>query len=160
MSRYNREKDYTVEENIVDVYEKEISSGEIYATWMEYMQKTFSSVNKVNSKRILLYLFNQGRERTRAEIIKDLKLNYTDEEMEDKLEALIAGDLISHGESAYDYTITDDKTYELVFRRVYQKEIDNFIPDIKTEIRKMIGKDDDTKRDQRKRNHQTRCKRA
>src|SRR6056297_1257761 len=144
MSRYNREKDYTIEENIVDVYEKEISSGEIYATWMEYMQKTFSSVNKVNSKRILLYLFNQGRERTRAEIIKDLKLNYTDEEMEDKLEALIAGDLISQGESAYDYTVTNDKTYELVFRRVYQKEIDNFIPDIKTEIRKMIGKDNYT----------------
>jgi len=145
MSRYNREKDYTVEENIVDVYEKEISSGEIYATWMEYMQKTFSSVNKVNSKRILLYLFNQGRERTRAEIIKDLKLNYTDEEMEEKLNALIAGDLISQGSTAYRYEISKDKTYELVFRRVYQDEIEHFVPDIKADIRKTMGRNNYTK---------------
>src|SRR6056297_1354759 len=145
MSRYNREKDYTVEENIVDVYEKEISSGEIYATWMEYMQKTFSSVNKVNSKRILLYLFNQGRERTRAEIIKDLKLDYTDEEMEDKLNALIAGDLISQGSTAYRYEISKDKTYELVFRRVYQDEIEHFVPDIKADIRKAMGRNNYTK---------------
>jgi len=140
LSRYNKTKDYTKEENIVNVYEKEITSGEIYATWMEYMQKTFNTINKINSKRIMLYLFKQGKERTREEIIKDLKLNYTDEEAEEKLNALMAGDLISQGESAFDYKITKDKTYELVFRRVYQKEIEHFVPDIKAEIRKQIGK--------------------
>jgi len=145
MSRYNKEKDYTIDENIVKVYEKEIRQGEIYATWMEYMQKTFNTVNKANSKRIMLYLFNQGEERTRAQIIKDLKLNDTDETVEKKLNGLIAGDLISQGSTGYRYEITKDKTYELVFRRVYQDEIDNFVPDIKTEIRKMIGKDNYTK---------------
>jgi hypothetical protein len=145
LSRYNESKDYTVDENIINVYEKEISEGEIYTTWMEYMLNTFETVNKINSKRIMLYLFNQGKERTRGEIIKDLKLPYTDLEAEEKLNALIAGDLISQGESAYDYTITKDKTYELVFRRVYQKEIEQFVPDIKAEIRKMIGKDNYTK---------------
>jgi hypothetical protein len=139
MSRYNKKKDYTIDDNIVEVYEKEISAGEIYATWMEYMQKTFYSVNKRNSKRIMLYLFNQGKERTRAEIMKDLKLNYSDEELENKLDALIVGDLISHGETAYDYTITKDRTYEIVFRKVYQKEIEHFVPDIKAEIRKAMG---------------------
>ena len=93
----------------------------------------------------MLYLFNQGTEKTRAEIIRDLKLPYTDQEAEEKLNALIAGDLIAQGKSAYDYTITRDKTYELVFKRVYQKEIDHFIPDIKAEIRKMIGKDNYTR---------------
>src|SRR6056297_715208 len=145
LSRYNQAKDYTVDDNIVDVYEKEISEGEIYTTWMEYILNTFDTVNKTNSKRIMLYLFNQGKEKTRAEIIKDLKLPYTDQEAEEKLNALIAGDLISQGQSAYDYTITRDKTYELVFRRIYQKEIDHFVPDIKTEIRKMIGRDNYTK---------------
>ena len=145
LSRYNRAKDYTVDENIVHVYEKEISEGEIYTTWMEYMLNTFETVNKINSKRIMLYLFNQGTEKTRAEIIRDLKLPYTDQEAEEKLNALIAGDLIAQGKSAYDYTITRDKTYELVFKRVYQKEIDHFIPDIKAEIRKMIGKDNYTR---------------
>src|SRR6056297_528423 len=137
LSRYNRAKDYTVDENIVHVYEKEISEGEIYTTWMEYMLNTFETVNKINSKRIMLYLFNQGTEKTRAEIIRDLKLPYTDQEAEEKLNALIAGDLIAQGKSAYDYTITRDKTYELVFKRVYQKEIEHFVPDIRTEIRKM-----------------------
>src|SRR6056297_4219744 len=140
LSRYNQAKDYTVDDNIVDVYEKEISEGEIYTTWMEYMLNTFDTVNKTNSKRIMLYLFNEGKEKTRAEIIKDLKLPYTNQEAEEKLNALIAGDLISQGHSAYDYTITRDKTYELVFRRIYQKEIDHFVPDIKGEIRKVLGK--------------------
>src|SRR6056297_1632588 len=160
LSRYNQAKDYTVDDNIVDVYEKEISEGEIYTTWMEYMLNTLcnfektklpgafhehenstSTVNKTNSKRIMLYLFNQGQEKTRAEIIKDLKLPYTDQEAEEKLNALIAGDLISQGSTAYRYAITKDKTYELVFKSVYQDEIDHFVPDIKGEIRKVMGKD-------------------
>jgi hypothetical protein len=87
----------------------------------------------------------QGKERTRAEINKDLNLKYTDEELEIKLEALISGDLISHGQSHYDYKITKDKTYELLFRNIYQKEIDNFVPDIKKELRKIMGKDNYTK---------------
>src|SRR6056297_1899323 len=141
LSRYNQAKDYTVDDNIVDVYEKEISKGEIHTTWMEYMLNTFTTVNKTNSKRIMLYLFNQGKEKTRAEIIKDLKLPYTDQEAEEKLNALIAGDLISQGSTAYRYAITKDKTYELVFKSVYQDEIDHFVPDIKGEIRKALGKD-------------------
>jgi len=142
LSRYNTKKDYTNEDNIAEVYEREINDGgEIYWTWMEYMLKTFRTVNKINSKRIMLYLFNQGKERTRDQIKKDLNLSYTDEELEEKMEALIGGDLISHGQSHFDYKITEDKTYELVFRNMYQKEIDHFIPDIKKEIKKTMGKD-------------------
>jgi len=141
MSRYNTKKDYTKEENIVKVYEKELEpGGEIYNTWMEYMQKTFHDVNKRNSKRIMLYLFNQGKERSRAEIIKDLKLKMSDEELEKRLNALIAGDLISQGSTGYRYRIPDDKTYELLFRGVYQDEIENFVPDIRKEIRKELGR--------------------
>jgi hypothetical protein len=139
ISRFNRKKDYTIDENILDVYEKEIQQGEIYGTWMEYMVKTFDTVNKINSKRIMLYLFQQGEERTREQIKKALKLPYTDEELETKLEALIKGDLISQGSSAYRYTITKDKTYELFFTNKYQDEIDHFVPDIKAELRKEIG---------------------
>ena len=92
LSRYNTQKDYTTEDNIVEVYGREIDKGgEIYWTWMEYMLKTFHSVNKINSKRIMLYLFNQGQERNRDQIKKDLNLPYTDEELEEKLEALIGG---------------------------------------------------------------------
>jgi len=140
LSRFNRRKDYTVDENIIQVYEKEIQQGEIYGTWMEYMYKTFSTVNKINSKRIMLFLFQEGEERTRAQIKKALNLPYTDEELENRLEALVKGDLISHGESHFDYKITNDKTYELFFRNIYQKEIDHFVPDIEKELRQIMGK--------------------
>src|SRR6056297_1623722 len=141
ISRYNKKKDYTYDENIIEVYEKEISEGEIYTAWMVYMLNTFDVVNKINSKRIMLYLFNEGKEKTRAEIVKALNLPYSDEEAEEKLNALIAGDLISEGSSGFRYQITKDKTYELVFRNVYQDEIDHFIPDIQKEIRKMMGRE-------------------
>src|SRR6056297_2150226 len=141
LSRYNQAKDYTVDDNIVQVYEKEIQQGEIYGTWMEYMYKTFQSVNKVNSKRIMLYLFQEGEERTRAQIKKALNLPYSDEELENRLEALVKGDLISHGKSHFDYKITEDKSYEWVFRNMYQKEIDHFVPDITKEIKRAMGKD-------------------
>jgi len=142
LSRFKTQKDYTNEDNIIEVYEREIEDGgEIYWTWMEYMLKTFRTVNKINSKRIMLYLFNQGQERTRDQIKQDLNLPYTDEELEEKLEALIGGDLISHGRSHFNYKITEDKTYELVFRNLYQEEIDHFIPDIKKEIKSAMGKD-------------------
>src|SRR6056297_1852413 len=142
VSRFKTTRVYTEDDNIVEVYEREIEKGgEIYWTWMEYMLKTFHTVNKINSKRIMLYLFNQGQERNRDQIKKDLNLPYTDEELEEKLEALIGGDLISHGSSHFDYKITEDKTYEWVFRNMYQKEIEHFIPDISKEIKRAMGKD-------------------
>src|SRR6056297_4074259 len=142
LSRFKTQTDYTIKDNIVEVYEREIEKGgEIYWTWMEYMLKTFQSVNKINSKRIMLYLFNQGKERTRDQIKKDLNLPYTDEVLEEKLEALIGGDLISHGKSHFDYKITEDKTYDWVFRNMYQKEINHFVPDITKEIKRAMGKD-------------------
>lgn len=142
LSRFKMQDDYTNKDNIVEVYEREIEKGgEIYWTWMEYMLKTFHTVNKINSKRIMLYLFNQGQERTRDQIKKDLNLSYTDEELEEKLEALIGGDLISHGRSYFSYKITNDKTYEWVFRNIYQEEIDHFVPDITKEIKSAMGKE-------------------
>src|SRR6056297_1001246 len=142
LSRFKMQDDYPIKDNIVEVYAREIEKGgEIYWTWMEYMLKTFHSVNKINSKRIMLYLFNQGQERTRDQIKKDLSLPYTDEELEEKLEALIGGDLISHGSSHFNYMITKDKTYEWVFRNIYQEEIDHFVPDIRKEIKRAMGKD-------------------
>ena len=104
-------------------------------------EKSNHSVNKINSKRIMLYLFNQGKERNRDQIKKGLNLPYTDEKLEEKLEALIGGDLISHGTSHFNYMITKDKTYEWVFRNIYQEEIDHFVPDISKEIKRAMGKD-------------------
>jgi len=140
MSEHNTKKDYTQEDNIIETYTQEITRGEIYDTWIEYIAKVFLEVNEKNAKRLMLYLFHAGEERTRAQMIKDLKLDITDFELEKKLYQLIKADLISQGETNFDYKISKDITYELVFRRIYQKEIDNFVPDIRDEIRKEMGK--------------------
>ncbi len=140
MSEHNETKDYTNEDNIIATYTEEITRGEIYKTWIEYIAKVFYEVNEKNAKRLMLYLFHAGEERTRAQMIKDLKLDMTDFELEKKLYQLIKADLISQGSTGFRYTIAKDKTYELVFKRLYQDEIDNFIPDLRKEIRKEMGK--------------------
>ena len=139
-SKHNTKKDYVQEDNIIEVYTQEITSGLIFKTWGEYIAKIFVEVNKRNAKRLLLYLFQAGEERTRAQIIKDLNLDMTDADLETKLQKLIKADLISQGETNFDYKIAKDKTYELVFRRLYQKEIDYFVPDIKKELRQEMGR--------------------
>ena len=139
-SKHNTKKDYVQEDNIIEVYTQEITGGLIFKTWGEYIAKIFSEANKRNAKRLLLYLFQAGEERTRAQIIKDLKLDMTDSELETRLLQLIKADLISYGSTAYRYVIAKDKTYELVFRRLYQDEIDNFIPDIRKELRQEMGR--------------------
>ncbi|HRW93971.1 MAG TPA: hypothetical protein P5560_13545, partial [Thermotogota bacterium] len=140
LSRYNSTKDYTDEDNIISTYTQETTRGEIFKTWKEYIAKVFYEVNEVNAKRIMLYLFQAAEERTRAQIRKDLKLDISDFQLEGKLQQLVRADLISGGETSYDYQISPDKTYELVFRQHYQKEIEDFVPDIRAEIRKQMGK--------------------
>ncbi len=135
LTRYNDTQDYTNEDNIVATYTQEITRGEIYGIWGEYIAAFFLEANERDAKRIMLYLFQAGEERTRAQIIKDLKLDMTDDELETKLQKLIKADLISQGETNFDYKIEKDKTYELVFRRLFQEEIDNCIPDIRKELR-------------------------
>ena len=139
-TRYNDTKDYTNEDNIISTYTQEITQGEIYRTWAEYIVKVFLEVNERNAKRIMLYLFQAGEERTRAQMIKDLNLDMTDFDLQMKLLQLIKADLISQGETNFDYKIGKDKTYELVFRRLFQKEIDYFVPDIKKELRQEMGR--------------------
>ena len=139
-SRHNEKKDFTDPLTITEVYEKEMRpGGGIYSTWMEYMFKIFKDVNETNAKRIILYLFQQGRECTRSEIIRDLKLKESEQQVHDKLQALIKADLISQGGSFYRYAISHDKTYEWVFRGVFQEEIDHFVPDIQGEVLRQMG---------------------
>ena len=139
-SEHNNTKDYTNEDNIIATYTREITQGEIYGTWAEYIVKVFLEVNERNAKRIMLYLFQTGEERTRAQMIKDLNLDMTDLELQMKLLQLIKADLISFGSTAFRYVIAQDKTYELVFRRLFQDEIDHFIPDIRKELRQEMGR--------------------
>ena len=138
---YFGEKDFTDEKNINDVYEHEITKGNIKGTWLEYLHKAFSEVNDLNAKRMVLYLFSaNGEERTREQIMTDLKFDMTDSELEKKLKALVYSDIISQGESNNRYKVSNDKIYELVFRNIYQEEIDKIGNDIHKSLKSQIGK--------------------
>jgi hypothetical protein len=101
--------------------------GGIKGTWMEYVKTAFSQVNERNAKRIVLHLSkNKERELTRKELLDDLKLDMSDEQLELKLEALIKADIISQGQTNFDYRGVRDNIFDKVFRGVYEKEIQEF----------------------------------
>ncbi len=101
--------------------------GNIKSTWMEYVRGAFDRVNDRNAKRIVLHLCkNNDRELTRKEILDDLQLDMTDQQLELKLEALVKADIIAQGRTNFDYRGVRDNIFDKVFRGIYEKEIHHF----------------------------------
>jgi hypothetical protein len=124
-----RDKDLTTVNGLTDTLEFETLDrrGNIKATWMEYVSSAFKKVNGKNAKQIVLYLCqHRDREVTRAELLEKLPLDMDDAELEEKLEALVKGDIISQGQTHFDYRGVQDNIFDKVFRGVYEKEIREF----------------------------------
>ena len=142
-SRY-RDKDLTTVNGLTDTLEFETLDrrGNIKATWMEYVSSAFKKVNGKNAKRIVLYLCqHRDREVTRQELLEKLPLDMEDAELEEKLEALVKGDIITQGQTHFDYRGVQDNIFDKVFRGVYEKEIREFdVRVIKKEYREELGK--------------------
>jgi hypothetical protein len=122
-------KDLTTVKGLIDTLEFETLDprGNIKATWMEYVLATFKKVNGKNAKKIVLYLCqHRDREVTRAELLKKLNLGLEDSELEEKLEAMVKGDIISQGASKFRYRGINDDIFDKVFRGVYGEEIQDF----------------------------------
>jgi hypothetical protein len=122
-------KDLTTVKGLIDTLEFETLDprGNIKATWMEYVSATFKKVNGKNAKKIVLYLCqHRDREVTRAELLKKLNLGLEDPELEEKLEAMVKGDIISQGASKFRYRGITDDIFDKVFRGVYGEEIQDF----------------------------------
>jgi hypothetical protein len=101
--------------------------GNIKTTWMEYITSAFEKVNGKNAKNIVLYLCqHRDREVTRQELLEELPLDWDDTKLEEKLEALVRGDIITQGTTHFDYRGVQDNIFDKVFRGVYEKEIREF----------------------------------
>jgi len=138
------DKDLTTIDGLTRILEFETldNRGVIKFTWMEYVNTAFSKVNDRNAKKIVLHLCkNNHRELTRKEIMDDLELDMTDEQLELKLKALIKADIINQGQTNFDYRGVSDNIFDKVFRGVYEKEILNF--DVR-EIKKEYGEELET----------------
>jgi len=139
-SSFYKQKDLCTPQGLTEILEFETlnNQGIIKATWMEYVEKAFKKVNDRNAKRIVLHLFkHKGQELTRKQIMEQLeldKLGMTDKDLEDKMEALVKGDIIDQGQTHFDFRCVQDNIFDKVFRGVYQKEIEHFeVGDIKKE---------------------------
>ncbi|MCP4157165.1 MAG: hypothetical protein GY757_56155, partial [bacterium] len=134
-----RDKKLTTVDGLTRTLEFETldAQGAIKGTWMEYVKNAFDKVNDRNAKRIVLHLFkHKGKELTRKEILTDLKLDMTDEILEERLEALVKADIIEQGVSNFRYHAVADNIFDKVFRGVYQDEIEHFdISEIKEEYK-------------------------
>jgi predicted AAA+ superfamily ATPase len=127
-SRYEK-KDLTTLQGLYDTYLFEVghpTGGRIRAGWEEYIDLAFHEINERNAKKIVLFLAKHNeREWSRKEIQEHCGLQeMSDQELEHKLQALIAADLISKGRTDYVYQGLGDPAFEKVFRIKYEQEIE------------------------------------
>jgi hypothetical protein len=122
------DKDLTTTNGLYETYLFEAGhfQGRIRAGWEEYLDAALDQINQVNAKKILLFLAKHNdREWTRMEIKERCGLAaMSGQELERKLQALVAGDLIAQGHSSLYYRGLGDPTFEEVFRLKYQEEIE------------------------------------
>ncbi|MGD2088866.1 MAG: hypothetical protein PVH61_21985 [Candidatus Aminicenantes bacterium] len=122
-------KDLTTVDGLTRALEFETldDEGVIKASWMEYVSSAFKKVNDKNAKKIVLYLCqHRDREVTRSELLEKLSLDMDYAELEEKMEALVKGDIINQGSSKFRYRGVNDNIFDKVFRGVYEEEIREF----------------------------------
>jgi len=127
-SQYEK-KDLTTTERLYETYFFEVQNpkrGRILAGWEEYIDLAFEQVNGRHAKKIVLFLAKHSdRDWSRMEIKERCGLGDMDDlELERKLQALVAGDLITPGRSPLYYQGLGDSTFAKVFRLKYEEEIE------------------------------------
>jgi len=110
-------------------YETRLEGGEITKMWGDYIHSAIERVNDRHAKKIILYLAKHSdREFTRDQLRQNLKLELDDRELELKMEKLVKSDILAQGSTMFRYKGLGDPIFELVFRRLYEEEIDGVDP--------------------------------
>ncbi|MDM8559745.1 hypothetical protein [Candidatus Parabeggiatoa sp. HSG14] len=131
------EQDFSSIEGAINTLSYEIRNrrGELFGTWSEYIFSTIKAVNDRYAKKILLFLSQERhKECTREEISHHLDGQLSEGELEEKLRILEYGDLITMGSSNFRYCGIPDDILDLIFRDLYQEEIDRVKPNIADEL--------------------------
>lgn len=120
----------------------------MFDTWAEYINNTIEAINDVYGKKILLYLSRErNQERTREEIRKHI--GWPPEkngELERKLRTFQYGDLIKRGHTNFHYQGIPDDVLDLIFRTLYQFEIERVEPNVPAELAARIQHLEDEKK--------------
>ncbi len=121
------EKDLTTEDGVRAALALETvpGKGEIARVWNEYLWDAFARVNDTNARKVVLYLAaHEPEERGRDQILADLELDLTDQELEERLHKLVKADILADGSSNFHYRGLGDRIFAMVFRRIYGVEIE------------------------------------
>ena len=143
VGHHPEDKDLTTEEGVREAltYETMTHRGDIAYVWGEYLAGAFDRVNKENSKKIVLYLAKYEPEPRRLDQIReDLKLDLTEQEVEDRLHKLVMADILAPGPTAIHYQGLGDRIFSMVFRRLYGAQIDRIsVDEIDTDFKKELA---------------------
>jgi hypothetical protein len=138
------EKDFSSTEAVIHTltYEIKDKGSELYRTWAEYIDSTIRQVNNIYAKKVMLFLSKERyKEWPRNEIREHIGWPpEKDRELEEKLETLEYGGLVTRGSSDFHYQGIQDDILDLIFRDRYQYEIEAVSPDINGELAEKIRK--------------------
>ncbi len=136
-------KNLATPEGVVKAFSYEIldRGSELNKVWAEYILSTIKKINDLHARKIVMFLsMNRKQEWSREEIKNQLKLEMSEGELHTKLKMLVRGDLIGQGSTEYRYRGISDDIFDLLFRSIYQDEIDHFKPDIEKELTDTLEK--------------------
>ncbi|MCE7983143.1 MAG: hypothetical protein DYG89_18360 [Caldilinea sp. CFX5] len=135
------ERDLTTTEGVIETVNYEITyrKSEMMRTWEEYIPLALKRVNDTYAKSILLHLSKYAdREWTPRQLKEALSLDLSEFEIHEKLIQLAESDVIEEGTSNIDFHGLQDGTLNLILRSRFEKEISNFVPDLKQEFQQTI----------------------
>ncbi len=121
------EKDLTTREGVREALTLETvpGKGDIARVWREYLWGAFDRVNDKNARKIVLYLAaHEPEECGRDQIMADLDLDMTEQQLEERLHQLVMADILAEGSSDFHYRGLGDRIFAMVFRRIYGAEIE------------------------------------
>jgi len=135
-------RDFSSVEGVTQTFLKETAQdhGELFHTWMEYINISIKQVNDRYAKQILLILSkNRNKAMGRNEILNELGWSQDrDAELEEKLIPLVYGGLIQPTVSSYHYRGIPDDVLDFIFRQRYYYEIYNKPFDLQAEIKNKV----------------------
>jgi len=135
------ERNLTTEEGVVNTVNYEITNYEsdMSKTWAEYIELTLQKVNDRHAKNMLLHLSKHADRYWSTRDLKEaLQLDLELNEIKRKLLILVESDVLERGMSDIDFRGLQDGTLNLILRNRFEKEINNFVPNLKQEFHEQI----------------------
>ncbi|MDM8551186.1 hypothetical protein QUF72_13965 [Desulfobacterales bacterium HSG2] len=136
------ERDFSTTDGVIRTFEHEIldPEGELFGTWSEYIDISIDAVNDIHGKKMLLYLSKERHKECSRDDIRE-HIGWPpeqDRELERKLKTLAHGDLITLTTSNFHYRGIPDDVLDIIFRELYQYEIDHDRPNVRAELAQKI----------------------